>query len=652
MFFAFFLCASAFNHRAFGQASCMAWGNLTGMRVEGHLFKFETSLCLIGEGLWQVSHTAKEQQRPRYSLNGKEQTVYTTLDDINFTQVVTDLNSGSASIDIKATAQVDTTIAGAFFSIALDGAEYSDAKIQLIDSTASKVEAIPAFPGGRRRFFGRNRQACAKGIKITGQDVFVELTINEATEIIVQPGNRFFGNKTQIYCAILLGPVKKDQTAHKIFELKVSGKIDKDPVELVFDSQKPGRVFDGIGGNFRLQNPQVDPKVIDYCLSNLNVTWGRVEMPWSNWHEEESVNPIEAARAGHINQSVHEAMLMAQTLAKKNIPVIVSAWRAPAWAILGDSGFRQRQPGDPYGNPLNPAKMPSIIKSITSYITYLKEAYGVEALLFSFNESDLGINVRQTGEEHADLIKRLGVYMASHGLATKMLLGDNSDATTYEFIRPAIEDPETHKFIGAISFHSWRGCDNWTLSLWADAAKELNLPLLVGEGSTDAAAHRYPDIFLQPEFSLNEIDMYIRICTICQVQSILQWQLTSDYSVLAGDGIYNTKGELRPTQRFWNLKQLGQIPGGSFHLPLSSGANVSCAAFGDIANGIYSLHLVNNGATRQVTIKGFPDTVKELQMLITDENRGMEEGKKVNVSKGVATFTLDAGSYTTLKNIK
>ncbi len=91
---------------------------------------------------------------------------------------------------------------------------------------------------------------------------------------------------------------------------------------------------------------------------------------------------------------------------------------------------------------------------------------------FSFNESDLGINIRHTGKEHADFIKGLGAHLAARGLSTKLLLGDNSDATTFDFIVPAMNDPETHKYIAAISFHSWRGCTDDILQKWAGAAKQ------------------------------------------------------------------------------------------------------------------------------------------------------------------------------------
>jgi hypothetical protein len=654
-FFAIFLALvlpAGISNIAVGQPECMAWGNLTGIRVEGQLMEFESSLCLIGSNLMQVSSTAKEQQQPRYQLQGNKQTITTDLDDISFTEVVESIGDGKALVHVEVTAREDTAISGAFFCLELPSKDFTDVNTDFIDSTASTIDPIPVFPGRRWRRFSRNTQVSAKGVRLISARRRIEVTITEPTEIIVQPGNPFFGNSnTRIYFAVLPGAAKKGQTAKKTFSITVSGDIDKTPILLHLDATKPGRAFDGIGGNFRLQNPTTDPQVIDYCLENLNVTWGRVELPWSNWHPVESVNPIEAARTGQIHPGVHEAMLMAQRLAKRKIPVILSAWRAPSWAVVGDLSFRQQ--GGLRGNPLNPAKMKRILKSIGSYILYLKEAYGVEAALFSFNESDLGINVRQTGEEHADLIKSLGAYMASLGLTTKMLLGDNSDANTYEFITPAIEDPETHQYIGALSFHSWRGCDDWTLSIWADAAKELHIPLLVGEGSTDAAAHRYPDIFLQPAFSLNEIDLYLRICKICQARSILQWQLTADYSVLTGDGIFNSKGNLRPTQRFWNLKQLGLTPTGSFNLPVTcDGPNVSCVAYGDIANGVYTVHIVNNGTTRQVTLESLPETIKALRIYITDHNRGMENPKRIQVTNGTARFTLDSMSFTSLIGVQ
>jgi len=293
--------------------------------------------------------------------------------------------------------------------------------------------------------------------------------------------------------------------------------------------------------------------------------------------------------------------------------------------------------------------MERISASIAGYFLFLKEKYGVEAAMFSFNESDLGIDVRQTAREHAQLIRTLGPYFARHGLATRLLVGDTSDANPVDFVDPVLEDPEAARFAGAVSFHSWRGCTRENLERWLAAARRLNVPLLVGEGSTDAAAWRYSRIFLEPSFAMYEIDLYTRILALAQPASILQWQLTADYSLLAGNGIAGEDGPLRPTQRFWNLRQLASTPQRSFHLPVEADHPlVTAAAIGDIAGGVFTVHLVNRGAARQAVIEGFPETVTELRAWVTDATRSMQEQARVPVRQGRAELKLDATSFVTL----
>ncbi len=567
---------------------------------------------------------------------------------------VNDTGNGRAGIDVKTTAVEDTTLTGVFLCFELPVEEYPDADITLIDSTASTMEPVALFP----KRFGRMPagfpmrsfliQASVKGFRVESSQQKLEVRSEQPVEFILQKGNPRFGNPNpQLYLRLMPGRDTNGQTSEKSFLIKVSGEIDRKPVHIAIDAERPGREFDGLGGNFRIQNGKLDPVIIDYCLNNLNVRWARVEMPWRSWHSIESTNPLEAARAGKLDPSVRSAMEMTQKLARRHIPIIVSVWYPPVWAISGEPNFRNDN--GIFGNPLNPRKMRSVIKSIGEYFVYLKEAYGVQPDLFSFNESDLGINVRMTGQEHADFIKKLGAYFASKELSTKMLLGDNSDATTIDFIQPALDDPATHQYIGAISFHAWRGCDNWTLSTWADAAKELNVPLLIAEGGTDAQAHQYPDVFLEPSFAQDEIDIYVRACDIAHVCSILQWQLTADYSLLAGGGVNGVEGPLHPTQRFWNMKQLGLVVPGSFILPTRCDKEaVSCAAFGDIADSVYTIDLVNKGASRTVVLSGIPESVKEFRLYVTDQKRGMKDDRTVSVSDGQAKFTLDEFGFTTL----
>ena len=370
--------------------------------------------------------------------------------------------------------------------------------------------------------------------------------------------------------------------------------------------------------------------MIDYCLDNLTLAFGRVEFPWARWDAE-------GPESDHIQRSAD----MARRLKAKGMPVIVSCWFPPEWAGTKTT----RSDGNSTAYSLKPSEKSRIFASIAGYLTFLKEKYGVETDYFSFNESDLGIDVVFTAEEHRDFIKEFGSYLAGAGLSTKLLLGDNSDATTFDFIIPTLEDPSAHKYVGAISFHSWRGCDDVTLARWAEASRRINVPLIVGEGSTDAAAYRYPVIFNESTFALYEINLYTRICAISQPLSILQWQLTADYSVLWGNGICGSEGPLHPTQRFFNLKQLSMTPSWSFAAPVSvSGDNITAAGFVKPSTGESAVHIVNNGGRRTVEIHGLPEGTCSATAYVTNSSQNAEAAL-YRVSGGKLTLTLPAESF-------
>jgi hypothetical protein len=630
-----------FIHKAYSQPELAPWGNITGIRINGQLMEFESSLRVVGKDWSQISFTGKEKQRPKYTREGNSQLVTTHIDSLYFTEKVEDAAPGIAKVDVQALSKGEMNITGAFFSIEIAGDDYTGGMVQLVDPAAMPLN-IEA--GTQNDYFG----FASGGVRFISNHRKLEVSFDEPTGVIIKKENIKGKAHIRLYVPVHLGNIITGQSFHKTFTIKVSGEIDKNPVNLSLNTAVTGRAFDGFGGNFRLQNPKGDPQVIEYSLKNLRVAWGRVELPWAFWQPVKDSNPIDTAQAEKLNPRVLKAMEMAGELGKMGIPLILSAWFPPRWAIVGEPSFRPR-PDGVWGNPLDKDRMNEIYKSITDYIIYLKKNYGVEIKLFSFNESDLGINIRQTGQEHADLIKGLGAYFASKGLRTKMLLGDNSDANTYDFIYPAMADPAALPYIGAISFHSWRGWEKETLEKWADAAGKLNLPLIVGEGSIDAAAWNYPAIFQEQTYALEEINLYTRIMAICQPLTILQWQLTSDYSPLAGGGIFGNDEPLHPTQRFWNLKQLASTPKGLFAMPITSDRpGISCAALGNNKNNKYSIQLVNNGATREVVLSGLPKKVKSLRIFVTDKERAMKEGQRIPVSDGKAMFTLDSVSYTSL----
>ncbi|MFI5381646.1 MAG: hypothetical protein ACHRHE_20300, partial [Tepidisphaerales bacterium] len=132
------------------------------------------------------------------------------------------------------------------------------------------------------------------------------------------------------------------------------------------------------------------------------VAWGRVSMPLNQWQPDENADPVQAAGAGQLNNNVRQAMEMAQTLAKKKIPFVVSAWQAPRWALAANNAA----PGTRGAGKarINAGKWDGLSKAIGSYIEYMKQNYGAEPALFSFNESDGGYDVLQSPQEHAETI--------------------------------------------------------------------------------------------------------------------------------------------------------------------------------------------------------------------------------------------------------
>jgi hypothetical protein len=672
--------AAGLASTASAQPETMAWGNLTGIRVDGHLMELNSSMCVVEPGWTAVSRTGRERQVNSYRREGNIETVRVTMrppkllreQGVNWrflaTQVVQDTGRGSASVNLEYAFQEDANVEGAYYCFEFPASQFSSGSAELIEPLQPAPDRVSLAPGIND--VNEYLRATVKGIRFVAQGRRIEFLFPEPTEVLVRDDRREKNFNVQVFISVIKGKGAAASIAKKSLTIAASGDIDHAPAVLALNPTRPGQLFDGFGGNFRLQNPRTDPQVIQYSIDNLRVAWGRVEMPWSLWHPDEAVDPLEAARAGKAHPHVTRSMEIARKLAQKGMPVIVSAWSAPAWATLGPRDVPGRRPGGPKpaarpelpgvpnaffepdgprGNPLNPEKMDRIKKSIADYLVFLKERYGVEAAMFSFNESDLGIDVRQTAREHADLIKTLGPHFASRGLETKLALGDTSDADPIDFIQPALHDAEAAKYVGAVSFHSWRGCTDEMLARWRDAARAINVPLIVGEGSTDAAAWRYPQILLEQSFAFYEINLYTRILALAQPRSILQWQFTADYSVMAGGGIFGDKGPLRPTQRFWNLKQLASTPPRSFALPVDCGhPSLNCAAFGNLAEGMYTIHVVNNGAGRPMTVTGLPSGVGELRVWVTDQRRGMEEGKRIKVVSGKAELTVEPMSYTTL----
>ena len=193
-------------------------------------------------------------------------------------------------------------------------------------------------------------------------------------------------------------PLRKGDKADLEATLTVDGTRHHETAVINLDLSNPGSRFLGFGGNFRIQNSKKDPEVIDYCLENMRVAMGRVEFPWVAWD-----------KGGKNDRHVVESAQMAARLKEIGMPVVVSCWFPPSWAL--EPGSKPQRPGVA-ALRLDATKLDRSYDAIVSYLLFLKNEYGVEADYFSFNESDIGIDVLHTPQEHCDFIKALGAKMA------------------------------------------------------------------------------------------------------------------------------------------------------------------------------------------------------------------------------------------------
>jgi hypothetical protein len=293
-------CAGASPPSVRAQAALTPWGNLVGLRVSGETVVFEAGLRLVHPDWTGFSSAAKYLQRPRYSRTGTQGIVESGIEGMAFKEVVTDTAPGEATLDLVATAKTNLSMAGVYFCVDLPDAEFAGGILEILPTGAAapvRLGLAPAPPDGRGHFL----RETSTGAKISAPRRTLELRWSVPMAVVLRrdvsdrptslndPSMRqdFVTNSPttqpagyQVYLEVMSGHPTVGRTATASIELKACATPDPSPVRLVLDTTQPGRPFDGIGGNFRLQFPETDPAVLAYNLDNLRVAWGRLDMPW------------------------------------------------------------------------------------------------------------------------------------------------------------------------------------------------------------------------------------------------------------------------------------------------------------------------------------------------------------------------------------
>lgn len=539
-------------------------------------------------------------------------------------------------VTVKVTAEADLDLEGVFYWLDYPIAAFAGGTCDWSGGAQPARVDLPLERPASRHL----QRADAKTFTVRDRPGRTQVTVSfdRALNVAIQD-NREYGGQTYTALVRLSNALKRGESAAATITFAAELEPDRTPANLRVEPGVTRYAFDGFGGNycFNIESP-----VTDYTLNHLKIAWARTEMTPYEWEpRNENDDPAATdwdalAARDQPDTNLRRELLLAQRIQQMGVPYVISVWQLPNWLYA-----------DPEGDPragrrkIAPDKWPELLECLGSYLLYAKRQYGVEPDLFSFNESDIGVRVWLTAEEHRDAIKRLGAHFEQLGLRTKLLLGDTGNARgTHKFCLPTADDPEALKYVGAVSFHSWGGASAEQYNAWADLAERLKLPLLVGELGVDPGAWS-GGAYATFEYALREVQHYQEILLHARPRGTMQWEFTSDYSTVAVDG-----DRLTPTKRFYFVQQFCNLtPQRSRALGVGSDhPRVFVTAFA--SDTAAAVHIANLGAARQATLTGLPaGTWRAIRTSAEDDYASLPV---VENNGGPLTLELAAQSLLTL----
>jgi len=550
-------------------------------------------------------------------------------------------NGLRAAFRVTADGQAD--VEGVYVFISIPLREFRGGKVALTGADGAKEARFPVDKPEEPRFLIGD----ASGLRADepSGNVHLVMSLSRSVPITVQDAREWNGTQYDVLVPVHLGPVPAGETVELTVSLTLTGTSDHSPAALTVEPGSDLGRLDGFGGNycFGIESP-----VTDYTLSHLKVAWARTEMTLGEWEPENDNDSPDEVNWDYLKQqdapgtNLRREFELARRIQDKGIPYCISVWHLPQWLYEGGG----RSQGDS-GRPLRAGAWPELVECVCSYLQYAKERYGVEPGLFSFNEANIGVYLLLTPEEHRQCIKMLGARCEQLGLKTKMLLGDvHAPRGTTDWVRPAAADPDAMKYVGALAFHSWGGASPDEYRAWGDLARELKLPLLVAELGVDAAAWR-TSAYDSYQYMMREAAMYQELLLYARVQGTMQWEFTSDYSIVA-----EHDGTLEPTPRFDLVRHfcnLTPLPGTLLATTSDNPRVLITAVAGEQA--ALAVHIVNSGPSRPATVAGLSSLQGRLRRVLTSPEAGFVDAGLVEVTVGRVGLDLPAQSVTTLTTV-
>jgi hypothetical protein len=294
---------------------------------------------------------------------------------------------------------------------------------------------------------------------------------------------------------------------------------------------------------------------------------------------------------------------------------------------------------------VDPSRWPELAECVATYLLHLRQRYGVEPALFSFNEPDAGVHLRLSPTEHRDLLRLLAARFRAEGLRTRLVLGDVCSAAAADYVEPALADPAVRAALGAVAFHSWGGVSPAAGRKWYELAVRAGCPLLVTEVGTDASAWRTPWVFDAFDYGLGEAALYLDLIRHARPAALLHWEYTADYGL-----VRVTDGVARPTPRHALVRHFANLtPQPAAVLAAESGAaDVRVGAFRGLGReaAVCTVHVLNRGAARPAAISGLP--AGAFRTVTTSEAGSFMVGRPRVARAGTLRLDLPARALLTL----
>lgn len=558
---------------------------------------------------------------------------------LQFRQAIAEMN-GRIRISAACTALNELAAEGLYFRVNIPWQEFHGGTAEMGNRSVTLPVETPANSNLLHNGSAKQLRAMSPA-----GDLWWSAELSTALPVNLQDKSTEIPKRFTFWITIHRGTLPAGTQLSFSIDLAIDGIPDTSFASLFVEPASSRYLFHGFGGNYAFQ---IESPVTAYTLEHIQSRWARTEITLVDWEPENEYGT--AAGTGYRKYSerdqpgtrIRREFELMRRLKDKGIPFVASVWRLPEW-VLADRGAKG--PND-LQRVIDPAMFDDLIESLTTYILYARDFYGVEPDLFSFNEPDLGIRILFTPEEHRDAVKRIGARFAAKGIRTKMLLGDTSHARgTHEYVLPAARDPEALQYAGAIAFHSWNGASPAQYQAWADLAERLTLPLLVTELGTDPSAWqgRAYDSYW---YGIDELQLYQEILTHARPQGGIYWEFTADYSLIRLNG-----GEIEPTGRFWLTKQLANLtpPKSTALATGSSHDKVLITAFR--AGSVYTIHIANISASRSAVLTGLPPKIATWRAVLTTEVAGYVEIESLAATAGGLSLSLPARSLLTLTNL-